>query len=467
MLKIDEFQNPENLVQGKGIIDTSHIYLSLKEKYNKNGQMPLGVDFRSLLPWVKLGDQFTHIIHPYPAKLIPHIAYLFVNASVLLKKNEIVLDPFSGSGTVALEASLAGAIPHVADANPLALLISKVKTYNYNIDELTLSLMNISVNAKKFRTAPEIDIVNSSIWYSIEVKRKLEILLRAIKLVEHAEIQEFFQICFSATAKKFSYADPAISVPVRIKCKPTFNELRNESILKKLHWIHTASVIDEFVSISLSNIERIRSANLKNNKRKAASVISDNVNNLSSYYELNERPSLLITSPPYGSAQKYIRSSSISLNWLGFAGPKNLTDLESISIGREHAPKFRKVDYACTLPEKFSVFLEKIKTINFVRYEITKTFLLEMKKALQEISKSIKEGGHVVIITGNNNVCGEILENDLFTIECLQDFGLKLEMHLFDEIKSRGLMTKRNKTAAIISKESVMVFSKGNYHESD
>jgi DNA modification methylase len=37
---------------------------------------------------------------------------------------------------------------------------------------------------------------------------------------------------------------------------------------------------------------------------------------------------LIITSPPYGSAQKYIRSTSQSLNWLGFTPPQGLRSLE-------------------------------------------------------------------------------------------------------------------------------------------
>jgi tRNA G10 N-methylase Trm11 len=48
----------------------------------------------------------------------------------------LVLDPFCGSGTVALEASIHGFLPLVADANPLALLLTKVKTTPYCIEKL-------------------------------------------------------------------------------------------------------------------------------------------------------------------------------------------------------------------------------------------------------------------------------------------------------------------------------------------
>lgn len=58
-------------------LDSSDIYLSLKNDFQLTGET-LEVDFRSLVNWVKLGDQFTHQIHPYPAKLIPHIANFFI-----------------------------------------------------------------------------------------------------------------------------------------------------------------------------------------------------------------------------------------------------------------------------------------------------------------------------------------------------------------------------------------------------
>ncbi|MBN3129922.1 hypothetical protein H4F63_21280 [Pectobacterium brasiliense] len=337
MLLLNQPDTPDNALSSTGNIDTSHIYLSLKDKYQSNTEKALEVDFRSLLPWVKLGDQFTHLIHPYPAKLIPHIANFFINASVLAKKGDIVLDPFSGSGTVALEASLAGRTPHISDANPLALLISKVKTFNYNIDELTNALMDISGKAKRYKVAPEINVVNSSVWYSEFIKKKLEIILRAIMQLENNDIRDFFRICFSVTARKLSNADPAISVPVKLKCKPNFSENRNNQILKRLNWLNSVSVIDEFTTISLLNINRVRNANEFNKNRISAKITSHNVNDLSDHYDSNEKPSLIITSPPYGSAQKYIRSSSLSLNWLGFTEPENLIKLEDISIGREHA----------------------------------------------------------------------------------------------------------------------------------
>ena len=46
------------------------------QEYSSN-HSPINIDFRKLIHWLRAGDQLTHHIHPYPAKLLPHIAYFF------------------------------------------------------------------------------------------------------------------------------------------------------------------------------------------------------------------------------------------------------------------------------------------------------------------------------------------------------------------------------------------------------
>src|SRR5215213_3805953 len=94
---------------------------SLQRQYEQTRE-PVEVDFRKSLSWSKLGDSYTHQLHPYPAKLLPIIAEFFVATRGRSSVDDFVLDPFCGSGTVALEASLGGGVPLIADANPFAVL---------------------------------------------------------------------------------------------------------------------------------------------------------------------------------------------------------------------------------------------------------------------------------------------------------------------------------------------------------
>jgi len=442
-------------------VDTSFLYAELLQQYKLSGE-PVDIDFRKLVNWVRLGDQYTHQIHTYPAKLLPNIAHFFVRASAIKPTNKIVLDPFSGSGTVALEASLAGYEPFIADANPLALLISQVKTTAYDCDNLHQTLQKILSRFKRFRKAPEVEVVNENIWYSPTRKKSLEILRRAIMEVECQETKNFFLVGFSAVAKKLSYADPAISVPVRLKIKESFTSATNKKIEKKLQWIQEASTIEEFEKICSSNIQRVHQANLLNPNRRKAIVVGNDARSVERSGEKipDASVSMIITSPPYGSAQKYIRASSLSLNWLEITKPSDLSALESRSIGREHVPISLNQKISNEFPKEYEALLSSIKNKNPTRERITRYYLNDMADALSETARVLSPGGYAVFVVGNNMVCGHPLRNDKFIQQQFLDLGLKLELKLIDDIKSRGLMTKRNKTASVISREVVLVFRK-------
>ena len=69
---------------------------------------------------------YTHGLHPYVAKFMPHFPNLFIN--LFSQRNETVLDPMCGSGTTLVESLLNGRNAVGVDIDPLARLISSVAT---------------------------------------------------------------------------------------------------------------------------------------------------------------------------------------------------------------------------------------------------------------------------------------------------------------------------------------------------
>lgn len=461
-------QIPDGKIEGHAAdeewVDTSDLLEQLRERFRKR-QRKVEVDFRQLVHWVRLGDQLTHQIHPYPAKLLPHIAHFFARASILSQPGEVVLDPFCGSGTVALEATLAGRVAFAADANPLALLVARVKTRPYDPQDLRATLSTLVMRVRRLRSPLPLAIVNDHLWYTPEKKHALGRLARVVEELADGHLRDFFRVCFSVTARRVSNADPAISVPVRLKAKSTFAESTSQKVTEKLEWIANADPIEEFRRICEANIARVQETNDAYPKRRNLELVGNDARALKAPGGTSDllpggSVPLVITSPPYGSAQKYIRASSLSLNWLGLAAPDELSSLEEASIGREHMPKRWVADLPKDLPKSFERLLSRIERVNRTRMLITRQYLHDMRMAFREMARVLRPGGHVVLVIGNNQVCGESLRNDAFAKLVFDDAGLSLDLDLVDDIKSRGLMTKRNKTASMISRECVLVFKK-------
>ena len=79
---------------------------------------------------IKDTSYITHGYYTYPAKFIPQLA------SRLIKKysneNDIIVDPFMGSGTTIIEAIVNDRIAIGTDINEIATLVAKVKSTPIN-----------------------------------------------------------------------------------------------------------------------------------------------------------------------------------------------------------------------------------------------------------------------------------------------------------------------------------------------
>ena len=83
------------------------------------------------------GEKLTrgrHKIHPYPAMLHPLLVDYLIRKYA--QKDDIIFDPFCGSGVTLVQSSVSGHSSIGFDINPLALLIAKVKTGKYDINKL-------------------------------------------------------------------------------------------------------------------------------------------------------------------------------------------------------------------------------------------------------------------------------------------------------------------------------------------
>ncbi len=436
--------------------------LEYLDEYSKT-RIPIEVSFRELVPDLNRNDRYTHLIHSYPAKLIAHIPFFFLNNDIFSKQGDIVLDPFAGSGTVLLESIIAGRNSIGADSNPLARLISRVKTNKLSSE---LLLEHLSCIEKDFGLQSEEftpNLKNIDYWFSPNVKKQLGRLFLAIRKIQDDNYKDFFLVCFSNCIKKVSYADSRVSVPVKINLnrhKP--NTRLYTEVAQKIKNLESVNVIEKFKEICSLNLKRINSLKSLSDEY-SSKIISNDARSITVQLDGKNRvddnsADFIITSPPYAGAQKYIRSSSLNLAWLDeLENESSLKVLDSKNIGRENYKKSEYSTLCKTGVYEADLLLEEIFKINPTRSLIAANYLLEMNAVFVEMHRVLKKDGYFVLVIGNNKVCGYEFNTQQYLIELLENLGFKVVLKLIDDIKSFGLMTKRNKTADLISREWIIV----------
>jgi DNA modification methylase len=426
-------------------VDTSPTLSRLFRTY-KRRKKPINVSFRKLVRWIKIGERATHYLHPYPAKLLPQIAHFFLAAGSFVKPQDLVLDPFGGSGTVALETILSGRDALYADVNPLARLISAVKTNSIDIEEYRAALKRIKRRYRAYKRAARPAVVNIKLWYSPRAISALSKLRRAICSEAPNAVTELLWVTFSAVARKASLADARFSVPVR-------PNPRRVKIRRRSRGIWTL-----FESQFAANVERFAELSQASQLLGKSQCIGEDARFLAKVGDTTI--GLIITSPPYAGAQKYVRATSLSLGWLDLAKVSELRHLEDLTIGREHFKREATLSPTRTDSKKADRLIARVHKVDPVRATIVGKYLVEMKQALVEMNRVLRPLGHLVLIVGDNKVCGSTFSTSKFLRTFADTCGLVMRLELVDPIPSRGLMTKRHATADVIRKERILVFQK-------
>jgi len=127
--------------------DLKKYYASWHGQREVDWKKKLGDDLNWALSFDHLREKDTtkhvHRLHPYKGKFIPQLVQYFIDdhtdvfkTDVYFKKGDVVLDPFSGSGTTLVQASEMGMHAVGIDISHFNCMISDVKLHTYNFDSL-------------------------------------------------------------------------------------------------------------------------------------------------------------------------------------------------------------------------------------------------------------------------------------------------------------------------------------------
>jgi hypothetical protein len=456
----------------------------LTRKYNNSGGKPVLVNFKNLTNKMLNGfphnDKLLHYIHTYPGRISPSIAFYFLSLNEFKSLKGYVLDPFAGSGTILLESLINPVLKRPAlgvEINPLARLISKVKTTVLNEEEINKSLIKIKniyekVNKKDYEIP---SFTNIDLWFSKKAKlqlAKLKFSIAKVKLNDN--YRDFFWLSFSKIIRKVSKADPHIPPPVvlkPIKYKNNPKEYQKlKAYLKAVEnpniWLLFEKSVKENSKLSILN----KLTELVNNKIDAK-IISDNAKDISidkirpcgnitkngGIKLSDESIDIILTSPPYLTAQKYIRSTKLELLWLGYSS-EELSKLERKTIGSEYVTKSTPI---CLLNiESIDKLLEAVYKKSKPRGIMVYEYFANMKIVLSELYRVLKKEGYAIFVMGDNVVLKKHIKTYNLLTNLAESIGFKELLTLKDKIRNRSMITKRNGTGGIIRNEFIIILKK-------
>jgi len=401
---------------------SSHYSREYADLSNRYAGSSIDVSFRQLVGALP-ASEYTHGLYPYPARLLRHIPRFLLATDAVVDGIELVLDPFVGSGTVLLEAQLRGIASVGIEQNPVAALISRVKVRSSGADGVAAALEAILRDAKRSRrpTQPSAALGR---WYSKPALSALGRLLTSANKTADPTT-DVAMLCLALTAKQMATTDPRIPVPVRSR--------RNESATTDDVWEAWSSQA-EALAVKLERLPRYR---------PSADVRFGDARNASTWPAPEKGgSSLLLSSPPYGAAQKYVRSTSLEAGWLGYAPSGRTVHMEHGSIGREHlAPEDAELNYRDIWSPQLRAILAEIGHASPHRKAIYLAYFADMQKVFVNAREA--QIRRIALITGNNSVAGGVVHTSRHLAEIVQALGYRRKLSLRDPIRGRALLTTR------------------------
>jgi len=215
-----------------------------------------------------VNQYLTHWIYPYKGKFHPQMIRALLNI-IGLKKGDTVFEPFSGSGTTALEAQLLGINFVGMDVSPLCVLQGKVKTKSIQVIDEIIKLKNTVISKLK----PSL-FNNEHDFYKV------------LKDIENENVREFFTL-----ARLLAVSDES-------RRGRNFEQSFIKNLYLMIDSVKDYKEIAEKLHLKLGNIV------LKMGDSRKTKLPDNSVDGI-------------ITSPPYSIALDYVENDAHSLEDMG------------------------------------------------------------------------------------------------------------------------------------------------------
>jgi tRNA G10 N-methylase Trm11 len=420
------------------------------------------------------GERLSHYLFRYPAKFHPPVVRHLIQQYTA--PQQIILDPFCGSGTLLVEAMVSGRNAIGSDVDPLAVFITRVKTRAYDLPLLERESSKVLARIGKFaRSDKEYerrkfeDIAESTVdrligteklvvptdlpnlyhWFRkyvlIDLGRILTYLDRAKLADAH---RDFFKLCFASIIRAASNADP---VPVSgVEVTSHMKRLEEKGRLINPIKLYTRAVQRGLIDVTA--FQQVAKTDVQ------ARAIQADVTNLR--VAVKDKVDSVITSPPYNIAVDYYRRHLLEMYWLDMTrNPSERLDLLPKYIGRDKVaqkhPYVARGKIETPIVEKWE---RAIRSAHAGRADAFKHYVVAMQKAFHQIADALKSEGHAIFVVGHSTWNGHELPTTKLFHELMPPVMVLAE-HYWYKVSNRYMSYARHNGASI-DKEYVLVFKK-------
>ena len=340
----------------------------------------------------------THDILRWYGKLIPQLVVRLLD--LYSEKNDTVLANFSGSGTVALEAHLAGRNAIGIDANSLSLLLSRVKANpsKFEVDE-TIAL--IHRNSKNYKNTDWDSDSFLQKWFDKENYEMLKKYVYGANKIQDVQLRDTLLLAIASIVKKCSRIDSRCVNHIIVDNNKIKNNVQDE-FRKKL----------QSISRDSANLHKVKSKN-------TVKIIEGDARQL----PLKDNSiDFIISHPPYLGAIDYT----------------NIMQLENLILGNDN----------------------KIIDASDISTTSMKNYLSSMQNVFSEMHRVVKPGKHIAVIIGDNRKNGNIQPTFAYFIQDATDrLGLELKDIFIWITKSKAGMSV-SRRGNYIDHNYILIFKK-------
>lgn len=353
---------------------------------------------------VRSTEQWTHGYHRYPAKFLPNVVKKIIEDYA--PDCNVIADLFAGCGTTLIEAKAHGKKSIGTDINPVAQLITRVKTTPIQPIALAESYDTLIKYFDKYKENDYINILKHDridYWFFPSEKAKIAFLFKCIKEGSFDEsTKEFFYVCISHILKNCSrwlQSSTKPQIDPNKKIPDPFYEFKR----------HCQKMIK-------SNRTFYEELEAKGNLNVQCDILLEDARHTSIS---NESVDVIITSPPYVTSYEYADIHQLTGYWMDYI--PDMHEFRKQFIGTSYSGNTSICVSGSVLGQE--IVNQLAKKNKHISCDVAQYFN-DMQEVAKEMVRILTPGGKACIVIGNTKIKDINIKSAEVFFELLHNSGL-------------------------------------------